>query len=359
MMQASGQAIDITGLSRRYGQVQALHDVSLQVRPGEFLALLGPSGSGKSTLLMAIAGFEQPDAGSISIGGRPMRGLPPHRRNIGMVFQRYALFPHLSVAENVAYPLRRRGVRAPERTARVAAALEAVRLAGYGERSTEALSGGQQQRVALARALVFEPGVLLLDEPMSALDRKLRQQMQMELKELHARIGGTVVLVTHDQEEAMSMADRVALLEGGRLRQLGTPDDLYRRPADAFVADFIGRTNFLPVESHAGGVRVTGFHAPLTDALATECPPPAPGQGIGVRPEHVLVGAPGEGEPCTILQANFAGAQQHLLVQAGMHRLQADVPATGRLWQPGETALLRFHPGSCRPFHLPQPQEPA
>ena len=355
MSQDNGNTVEISGLTKRYGPVMALADVSLSVRSGEFLALLGPSGSGKSTMLMSIAGFETPDTGSIAVGGRSIDHLPPHKRNIGMVFQRYALFPHLSVAENVAYPLRRRGVPTRDIAGRVADALALVRLDGYGQRGVDALSGGQQQRVALARALVFEPAVLLLDEPMSALDRKLRQHMQLELKQLHARVGGTIILVTHDQEEALSMADRVALLDHGRLRQIGTPADLYRRPVDAFVADFIGRTNFLPLGPDLA--RIAGFAQQLGNAMADDAPAPIRGQGIGVRPEHIMLSADGPGEPCSIVQTSFGGAQQLVLLDVGGHRLTAELPSTGRLWQTGERAVLNFLPGSCRIFDLPASKE--
>jgi len=354
MTHGPGQAVEITALSKRYGATRALDDVSLMVRPGEFLALLGPSGSGKSTMLMAIAGFERADRGTIAIGGQTIDHLPPHRRDIGMVFQHYALFPHLTVAENLAYPLRRRGVAASAIGPRVEAALALVRLDGFGGRGIHALSGGQQQRVALARALIFNPRVLLMDEPMSALDRKLRQHMQLELKQLHQRLGATIILVTHDQEEALSMADRVALLDRGRIRQLGTPAELYHRPADAFVADFIGHTNFLPLAPDGAPI-VVGFAHPLGAALAEDGLKPAPGRVIGVRPEHVVLTHGATGEPCTIVQTSFAGARQAVLVDAAGHRMMAEVPSGGHLWQTGEAATLSFLPGTCRVFDTPTP----
>ncbi|MCC7272748.1 MAG: ABC transporter ATP-binding protein [Alphaproteobacteria bacterium] len=353
---ATGQPVAVERLSKRFGEVVALDDVSFEVRAGEFLALLGPSGSGKSTVLMSIAGFVRPDAGRIRIGGRVIDDLPPHRRDIGMVFQRYALFPHLSVAENLAYPLRRRGIGAAEIARRVEEVLALVRLGGYGARGVDQISGGQQQRVAIARALIFRPAVLLMDEPMSALDRKLRQHMQMELKLLHREVGATIVLVTHDQEEALSMADRVAVLDEGRLRQIGVPEELYREPADAFVAGFIGQANFLPYD--APSARVAGFASPLGDALPAGGAPHCARPAIGVRPEDVTLHPPETPgtEPCRVVEAAFGGSTQSVLVAVGGHRLTARMPAGSRLWRAGEEAGLRFRPASCRVFDLPAHQ---
>jgi len=354
---ARGQAVAIERLSKRFGSVIALDDVSLEVRPGEFLALLGPSGSGKSTMLMSIAGFEQPDSGRILIGGQPIAHLPAYRREIGMVFQRYALFPHLSVAENLAYPLRRRGLRVGEIAQRVSEALALVQLDGYGPRATDQLSGGQQQRVAVARALIFRPKVLLMDEPLSALDKKLRQQMQLELKLLHREVGATIILVTHDQEEALSMADRVALLDEGRLRQIGPPEELYRQPVDAFVADFIGQTNFLPVTDMARQPRVRGFGQVLGRALDPTAILPPPGiqkLAFGVRPEDVILDRAGDGEPCRVVEAAYGGATQSVLLEAAGHRLLAHVPAVPSepRWTVDEIGRLRFRPGAGRIFDM-------
>ena len=350
MATGAGQAVEIQALAKRFGDVVALDGVSLDVQPGEFLALLGPSGSGKTTVLMAIAGFERPDTGRILIGGREISGLAPHRRDIGMVFQRYALFPHMTVAENLAYPLRRRGVGRSEIIARIEEILHLVKLDGLGGRGVDQLSGGQQQRVAIGRALIFRPSVLLMDEPMSALDKKLRQHMQMELKLLHRTLGATIILVTHDQEEALSMADRVALLDQGRLRQLGTPAELYRNPADAFVADFIGRTNFLPL-AEGDPARVAGFATILGRALAADAPRPAACCYAGVRPEHIDILSPdADGEACRVIEVAFGGASQSVLVEAAGHRITADMPAGLRLWQTGDAGRLRFHPGMVRVF---------
>ncbi len=227
------------------GRVMAVDAVTLDIAAGEFFSLLGPSGCGKTTSLRMIAGFEHPDSGRVHVGGRDITDLPAHRRDMGMVFQSYALFPHRTVAENVAFGLRMREVPKPEIERRVAAALAQVALTGFETRKPGQLSGGQQQRVALARALVVEPPVLLCDEPLGALDRKLRQQMQFELKELQKRLGVTLVFVTHDQEEALAMSDRIAVMHGGKVEQVGTPTEIYERPRTRFVADFIGEINIL------------------------------------------------------------------------------------------------------------------
>ncbi len=239
-------ALEAEGLTKRYGAVAALDGVSLRVGRGRFMTLLGPSGSGKTTLLMTIAGFVQPDAGRLLLDGAPIHHLPPERRDFGMVFQGYALFPHLSVAENVAFPLRVRRTGRAEVAERVRDALDLVQLGSMAARLPRQLSGGQQQRVALARALVFRPNLLLLDEPLSALDKNLRVAMQDELRSLHQRVGLTFIYVTHDQGEALSLSDEVAILNRGRLVQSGTPAELYDRPTSRFVAGFLGRSNFWP-----------------------------------------------------------------------------------------------------------------
>jgi len=249
-------AIRLERVSKTFdGRVTAVDDVTLDVAAGEFFALLGPSGCGKTTSLRIIAGFELPDTGRVHVGGRDVTDLPVHRREMGMVFQSYALFPHRTVAENVAFGLRMRDVSRPEIERRVAAALALVALTGLEERKPGQLSGGQQQRVALARALVVEPPVLLCDEPLGALDRKLRQQMQFELKELQKRLGVTLVFVTHDQEEALAMSDRIAVMNRGRVEQIGAPTEIYERPRTRFVADFIGEINLLDEQDCARALR--------------------------------------------------------------------------------------------------------
>jgi ABC-type Fe3+/spermidine/putrescine transport system ATPase subunit len=237
------------------GRVVAVDDVTLDIEAGEFFSLLGPSGCGKTTSLRMIAGFELPDSGRVHVGGRDITDLPVHKRDMGMVFQSYALFPHRTVAENVAFGLRMRDVPKPEIARRVQAALAQVALTGLEERKPGQLSGGQQQRVALARALVVEPPVLLCDEPLGALDRKLRQQMQFELKELQKRLGVTLVFVTHDQEEALAMSDRIAVMNHGKVEQVGAPTEIYERPRTRFVADFIGEINILEEGGRARALR--------------------------------------------------------------------------------------------------------
>jgi spermidine/putrescine transport system ATP-binding protein len=252
-------AVSLRSVSRSYGAVEALHGVSLDVTPGEFITLLGPSGCGKTTLLRLVAGFERPDAGTVSVSDLDVTAVPAHKRPVNTVFQHYALFPHRTVAGNIAFGLEVRKLPASEIRARVARALELVRLDGYGDRRVTELSGGQKQRVALARALVLAPEVLLLDEPMAALDPKLRKEMQVELKNLQERLRITFVFVTHDQDEALVMADRIAVMHRGRIEQVDAPEALYERPRTRFVADFLGVSNLLratPVGQAGGLVRL-------------------------------------------------------------------------------------------------------
>jgi putative spermidine/putrescine transport system ATP-binding protein len=276
-------AVRLDHVTRHFGDVRAVDDVSLEIRDGEFFALLGPSGSGKTTCLRLIAGFERPSAGSIELHGVPAAGLPPYERDVNTVFQDYALFPHMSVEENVAYGLTIRGVARPERDSRVREMLELVRLPGVGGRRPAQLSGGQRQRVALARALVNRPRVLLLDEPLGALDLKLRQRMQEELKAIQRRLGITFVHVTHDQEEALALGDRLAVFRDGRLEQVGTPAQVYEHPATAFAADFVGLSNLL---DGAAAERLTGSS-----------------QAFTVRPERIRIVEPDasvEAGACTV-----------------------------------------------------------
>ncbi len=258
MSQSGALPISISQVTKRYGDVFALDNVDLQVKQGEFLTLLGPSGSGKTTLLMALAGFTRPDHGSIRFGDNEIILTPPHKRDVGMVFQSYALFPHMDVAANVGFPLKLRKVGKAEIADRVNEALETVQLSGYGERRINQLSGGQKQRVALARAIVFSPRILLMDEPLSALDKKLREHMQIELRHLHEKLGMTTVYVTHDQREALTMSDRIAVINHGRLMQLDTPRAIYDRPASRFVADFIGESTFLKLGAENGQLSFGG-----------------------------------------------------------------------------------------------------
>jgi spermidine/putrescine ABC transporter ATP-binding subunit len=252
-----GGHLVVQRLAKRYANQVAVEALDLSVAAGEFLTLLGPSGSGKTTTLMMIAGFTEPSAGDILLNGRSIARLAPEKRNIGVVFQNYALFPHMSVADNVAFPLRMRGQARAAIESKVRAALRLVRLDGLEARMPRQLSGGQQQRVAFARALVFDPDLLLMDEPLGALDKNLREQMQLELKRLHGELGVTIVYVTHDQEEALTMSDRVALMNQGVIEQLGTARDLYERPANRFVAEFIGESNVIEGRLDADGAFVT------------------------------------------------------------------------------------------------------
>ncbi|MCP4766230.1 MAG: ABC transporter ATP-binding protein [Gammaproteobacteria bacterium] len=245
MSEAESLPITISGISKTYGDVYALDNVDLEVKSGEFLTLLGPSGSGKTTLLMALAGFTRPDCGSVKFGDEEVILKPPHLRGVGMVFQNYALFPHMTVAANIGYSLKLRNTPTNEIAERVEQALETVQLGGFGERQINQLSGGQKQRVALARAIVFNPRIVLMDEPLSALDKKLREHMQIELRHMHEKLGMTTVYVTHDQREALTMSDRIAVINFGKVMQLATPKEIYNHPANKFVADFIGESTFL------------------------------------------------------------------------------------------------------------------
>ncbi|MFN0185899.1 MAG: ABC transporter ATP-binding protein, partial [Aquabacterium sp.] len=315
------QAVPITarGLRKRYGAVRALDDVDLDVRAGEFLTLLGPSGSGKTTLLMVLAGFIRPDEGSLRFGNDEVVRLPPHQRDIGMVFQNYALFPHMDVAGNIGYPLRLRGVSGDALHQRVQAALATVQLEGYGARRIDELSGGQRQRVALARAIVFEPRIVLMDEPLSALDKQLREHMQIELRRLHEQLGTTTIYVTHDQREALTMSDRIAVIQHGRIMQLGTPQQLYEQPANRFVAAFIGESSLLRVALDGAVAQCAG------QALAL--PPPVPGAAPGPGPAWLML----RPERLQLLGADTPAP-------AGHNRLQATV--ADRVYQ-GDTYLLQ------------------
>jgi spermidine/putrescine ABC transporter ATP-binding subunit len=297
---ADVRLIDVT---RRYGAVVALDRLSLDIAEGEFVSLLGPSGCGKTTTLRIIAGLIPPTSGSVVIGGEPMAEVPVHRRNLGMVFQQYALFPHMTVAENVAFGLEARALGRPDVAARVREALALVKLTGKEDRYPRQLSGGQQQRVGLARAIAVKPRVLLLDEPFGALDRKLRLEMQAELRELQRRLGITAVFVTHDQEEALSLSDRIAVMNEGRLEQLGTPIEVYERPETPFVADFMGMANQLEATvTGAEGDRIQAVtRGGLPLALPGAGPPHRPGARLllTVRPEKIELdaGLPAPGAP--------------------------------------------------------------
>jgi putative spermidine/putrescine transport system ATP-binding protein len=286
-------AVRLDGVIKRFGDVVALHELSLPVRRGEFMTLLGPSGCGKTTVLNLVAGFFSTDGGEILIGGERVNDVPTYRREIGMMFQNYALFPHMTVTANVGYGLRARGLSKADIGRRVSDALALVKLTGYEDRKPRQLSGGQQQRVALARALVINPKVLLLDEPFSALDKNLRASMQVELREIQRKLGVTTIFVTHDQSEALSLSDRLAVMSEGRIRQLGTPEDVYRRPSDRFVASFVGDTNVLRGRLD----RIDGSHAIVAVGAVRIKVPSGPLQGVAasasvdlfMRPEQLAV----------------------------------------------------------------------
>ncbi len=305
--------VELRGLDKRYGRVVALDGVSLAFADGEFFGLLGPSGSGKTTLLRAIAGFVEPDGGEIRLDGKDLRRTPVHRRDIGMVFQNYALFPHMSVFDNVAFGLAVRRVGRAETRRRVEEMLALVRLSGLDQRRPRQLSGGQQQRVALARALITRPRVLLLDEPLGALDKRLRQEMQIELRQIQRRVGITTIFVTHDQEEALTLSDRIAILNEGRVVQVGAPAEVYERPATAFAANFLGDANFFA--GRAAGTR-DGFGCVTRDCGSTLLTAdPLPGEGgvtLAVRPEkfaiHAAADAPAPGAGENRLAGRVTGA---------------------------------------------------
>ena len=284
--------IEIRGVTRSYGSFKALDDANLAIREGEFFSLLGPSGCGKTTLLRMIAGFDNPTSGSIHVDGQPMDGIPANRRPTNMVFQSYAIFPHLNVEQNVAYGLKRLKLEASEENRRVEEALSQVSLSGLGRRGATELSGGQRQRVALARALVMRPKVLLLDEPLSALDKKLREQMQVELRRLQQAVGITFVLVTHDQYEALALSDRIAVMFGGRIAQVATPKEIYQRPVNRQVADFLGGMNFMKGDVvEANGATITLDTAGF-GRVRTEKPKNYAANGhatLGIRPERLRV----------------------------------------------------------------------
>lgn len=340
-------AIKLRTVTKRYGPVTVLDSVSLDVKPGEFLTLLGPSGSGKTTLLNIIAGFARPDQGALFVGDEDMTDTPPHRRGIGIVFQNYALFPHMSVAENIAFPLRARRVPHSEIGPRVEAALSLVKLAGLAGRRIEQLSGGQKQRVALARAIVFQPKLILMDEPLSALDKQLREHMQIEIRALHERLGATTIYVTHDQREALTMSNRIAVLNQGRIAQLGTPSDIYDHPSSAFVADFIGEAVLAPVtrlDSHS--VMLDGRRMTSTRPI-----PPDDDLVLVVRSEKLRLAQTGADN------AMEAVVRRHIF-QGETHVILAEMPGglTLTIRQPthvetdrllpreGEKAIFSLHP---------------
>jgi spermidine/putrescine transport system ATP-binding protein len=335
--------VRIENVTKDFDGVLAVDDLSLEVESGKFYALLGPSGCGKTTTLRMIGGFEEPSAGTIYLGDRPVTGLPPHKRDVNTVFQSYALFPHLTIYENVAFGLRRKRVKGDELRNRVEEMLHIVGLDGYGARKPRQLSGGQQQRVALARALVNRPRVLLLDEPLGALDLKLRKEMQFELKRIQHEMGITFVHVTHDQEEAMTMADFIVVMHDGRIEQFGGPADLYERPASAFVANFLGVSNLLPGT-------VEGTDAVRLDSGTVLRVPTGTLNGhkgkvsVGIRPEKLRVGGDEENSLAgEIIDRAYVGVSTQYLVRTALGEVTVYVQGAGS-HTPGEQLQLSFSP---------------
>ncbi|MGN6585030.1 MAG: ABC transporter ATP-binding protein [Rhizobiaceae bacterium] len=356
-MTASGLSLHIAGVSKRYGAFTALEPTDLDVRAGEFLTLLGPSGSGKTTLLNLIAGYIEPNTGEIRIGDRDVTRLAARHRNIGMVFQNYALFPHMTVSENIGYGLSVRGMPGAESARRIAEMLALMQLGGFADRSIQQLSGGQQQRVALARALVIEPDLLLMDEPLSALDKQLRRQVQLELRRLHLKHGRTTIYVTHDQEEALVLSDRIAVLDHGRIQQLGRADDLYNNPINSFVAGFIGESNLIPVtvKSVSGSQAVVEAEG-LRKSFTVEAGPGIEAGGdaeLLIRPEHLQVTGEVEkdercGIPAEIVETAYLGEliQFTLLLQSGRTLTAREV--AGRSLGLGAKVRVSWEPGRAR-----------
>ena len=361
----SGASLHLDGLSQIYPDgTQAVHDVSLEVEPGRILTLLGPSGSGKTTTLRMIAGFERPNAGTITLGGRDISDTPPHARDIGMVFQNYALFPHMTVFDNVAFPLKMRRWTRAEIEASVGEALALVQLDTFAGRFPRQLSGGQQQRVALARAIVFRPPLLLMDEPLGALDRQLRKSVQSELKRIQRQIGLTVVYVTHDQEEAMFLSDRIAIMQGGRIVQNSVPEELYARPTSYFAASFFGESNFLHghvASNMQGRVSLTMAKGTI-QALAAEALEPGMRAAVLVRPEKLQLYPVGSqlGHACNCLHArvemvNFLGSALEYELEIDGVRLTARVyqRTAADVFQVGDTVMLGFSPNESLAFAAP------
>jgi len=361
---ARAPLVRFRGVQKTYDGVHlVVRDLDLDIERGEFLTLLGPSGSGKTTTLMMLAGFESPTAGDIALDGKPITGTPPHKRHFGMVFQNYALFPHLSVGRNVAYPLSVRGMSNAERTERVAKALDMVRLAGMAERLPSQLSGGQQQRVALARALVFGPQLVLMDEPLGALDKQLREHMQIELKELHRQLGVTFVYVTHDQGEALTMSDRVAVFNDGAIQQIDAVERLYEMPANRFVAGFVGDSTTLKGtvraahidngSEHCGivlpdGRVITGVNVNGAEVDAQVI--------ASIRSERIVLHRQAPGDRGNVLQSRVAGViyygdHQRVLCEVGDGQAGATVKlplAAGAMVQAGDSVWLEFPPDYTR-----------
>ncbi|CAI8717052.1 MULTISPECIES: ABC transporter ATP-binding protein [unclassified Pseudomonas] len=352
----SSSSLTVKKLAKNYGQFVALAQTDLTVADGEFLTLLGPSGSGKTTLLSLVAGLTHPDGGEVSIGDNDVTYLAPHHRDIGVVFQNYALFPHMTILENIAFPLKMRKVSATEARERAMAALDMIKLPHIAQRYPKELSGGQQQRVALARCMVYRPSIILMDEPLGALDKKLREHMQLEIKRIHRELGTTIIYVTHDQEEAMTMSDRICLMNAGKIEQLGTPDDLYFRPRTLFVADFLGESNLLPAQIVASqdGVLDVLVGSRGIKASATPNGENLPGAHIHimVRPQNMLIAKATDGD-VRHLQASVSDVMvTGSLTKVYMSTEEEGIPAlvsafptrvNGESFQRGDKVSLSWH----------------
>jgi spermidine/putrescine ABC transporter ATP-binding subunit len=353
MTDADGPDADVRfeAVTKRFGRAVAVRDLTLAIPRGMFFSLLGPSGCGKTTTLRLVAGFEQPEEGDVFIRSERVTGVPPFRRNFAMVFQNFALFPHLDVADNVAFGLKMLRVPQAERARQVRDALALVRLDGFAGRYPKQLSGGQQQRVAIARAIVMKPAVLLLDEPLGALDKNLRESMQVELRSLQRQLGITTVFVTHDQEEALTMSDRIAVMRDGVIEQLGAPRDVYERPATEFVATFLGASNLIDAvalgpSSHGSLVEAAAGRFSVADGGA----PPGQRLRLAIRPERVKVRPPGgPGLPATIREVVYRGAATHVFMDSGgvplVSVLQNETSSASG-WSPGAAVSVEFEPES-------------
>jgi ABC-type Fe3+/spermidine/putrescine transport system ATPase subunit len=356
-----------TGVNKAFGGARAVSDLSFSVRSGETLAILGPSGCGKTTTLRMIAGFEDPDTGAIEIGGASVIGLRPYERNVGLLFQNYALFPHMTVAENVAYGLKQRRWPRAQIASRVAEMLRLVHLQDFSDRRPRQLSGGQQQRVALARVLATKPGLVLLDEPLSALDAKLREELGAELKRILTEVGSTTIVVTHDQAEAMSLADRIIVMNRGGIAQEGTPTEIYSRPASRFVASFMGRNNWI-----GGTLRRSGRTGPATVVLdagivlnvGDVLPPDGAAVSVALRPERIAIG-PDTGSdrmdeanqfPATVVSATGMGPETHYAVDCALGRLLVVAPGVRNLAHAsGDRVRIGFRAEDCALFPADEP----
>ncbi len=345
--------IRFQNISKFYGDFKVIDDMNLDIARGEFVSLLGPSGSGKTTLLMMLAGFENPSGGTIYVDEKPVNSVPSYKRNMGVVFQNYALFPHMTVAENIAFPLQMRGAGKAEASEKVGKVLDMVQLSSMRERKPSQLSGGQQQRVALARALVFEPHVVLMDEPLGALDKQLREQMQLDIRALHNRLGLTIVFVTHDQGEALTMSDRIAVFNKGKIEQIGSPRAIYDEPQTRFVAEFIGETNL--TEGTVEGVEGSNVRIRLEDGstlAASSAFQPVIGQKVllSIRPERIELGGQGGTENCLsaqVVDSVYQGDHLRIQLDDKAHNFVVRLDRKAREWPPGADVVASFKAADC------------